>query len=127
MPDARLGKEMTMTHNSLNSTETDDIEFTAAYGTAVVMTGTRRATIRSHQPDTLEESSGNMTSQLDIAMVSNQNLGRPHPCPPDDESLKPAPAPVRRLARLAAAPGAGKGRSSQLQRPGDMNRRRKAA
>ena len=40
-----------MTQNSSNTTGTEDIEFTAAYGTAVAMTGKRQPAIRSHQPE----------------------------------------------------------------------------
>lgn len=48
-----FGKEMTMTHDSSNTTQTEALEFTAAYGTAVAITGTRQPAIRNQQPAAL--------------------------------------------------------------------------
>jgi len=46
---------MTMTHNSSSISDIDEIEFTAAYGTAIAMTGKRQPAACSHQPETLAE------------------------------------------------------------------------
>ena len=42
-----------MTHNVSTMSETEEIEFTAAYGTAVAITGKRQPAIRSHQQEAL--------------------------------------------------------------------------
>ena len=60
-----FGKEMTMTHNSSNTIETDEIEFTAAYGTAIATTRTRQTDIRSHQQEPHPQADGNVTSDVD--------------------------------------------------------------
>lgn len=56
-----------MTHNSSNTIETDEIEFTAAYGTAIATTRTRQTDIRSHQQEPHPEAGGNLTSDVDDA------------------------------------------------------------
>jgi hypothetical protein len=43
-----------MTHHASNTSETNEIEFTAAYGTAVAMIGARRPTLRGHRQEALE-------------------------------------------------------------------------
>lgn len=43
-----------MTHNASTMSETEEIEFTAAYGTAVALTGKRQPAIRSHPQESLE-------------------------------------------------------------------------
>ena len=116
-----------MTHISLNSSETDDIEFTAAYGTAVVMTGTRRPTTRSRQPETLEGGSGNVTSRLSTATGVGQDLRGADSFQPDNQGLNPIPSPARQAMPLAAANDARKSRGNRPLLRSDMNRRRKAA
>ncbi|MGB7991711.1 MAG: hypothetical protein WCF44_20085 [Candidatus Methylophosphatis roskildensis] len=44
-----------MTHNPSSISEIDEIEFTAAYGTAVAVEGRRQPAIRGHQPVALAE------------------------------------------------------------------------
>jgi hypothetical protein len=44
-----FGKDITMTHHSSTTSETDEIEFTASYGTTVAIAGKRQSAIRSDQ------------------------------------------------------------------------------
>jgi hypothetical protein len=115
---------MTMNHHSSNTTEIEEIEFAAAYGTAVVMTGTSRSAVRNHQPETLAGSSGTLPSRLDIAI--DRHLGGTHSFPPNDTALNPVQQAARQSIPLAAANDVGKRRG---KRPplSDLNRRRKAA
>lgn len=59
-----------MNHNSSNTADTEEIEFTIAYGTAVAMIGKRQSTPHSRQPEASEASSGNVTSRLDTAILT---------------------------------------------------------
>ncbi|MGB7991197.1 MAG: hypothetical protein WCF44_17495 [Candidatus Methylophosphatis roskildensis] len=56
-----------MTHTSSNTIETDEIELTAAYGTAIATTRTRQTDIRSHQQEPHPEPGGILTSDVDDA------------------------------------------------------------
>lgn len=44
-----------MTHNPTTISEADEIEFTAAYGTAIAIAGKRQPAIRGQQPVALAE------------------------------------------------------------------------
>jgi hypothetical protein len=118
---------MTMTHNVSNTTKTEDIEFTAAYGTAVVMTGRRQMTIRRHQQERAVEANGNVSRHPNTATATGRHLGGPQSFQPDDKALNPVEPPARQSIRLAAAPDAGKGRANRRALHSDMDRRRKAA
>jgi hypothetical protein len=76
-----------MTLHSSTTSETDDIEFSAAYGTAVVMTGARRPAIRNHQAGALEGSSGTLitrpnsvqqTARLSTPLAAANDAGKRH-------------------------------------------------
>lgn len=62
-----------MTYNSTTTTDTDEIEFTAAYGTAVAIMGTRQRDIRSHQQEAVGETSGDDASRGNIATANDQH------------------------------------------------------
>ena len=61
-----------MTNNSSNTSDTEEIEFTAAYGTAVSTTRTRQPDIRSRQRQALREGSDNVSSDAGIATSTDQ-------------------------------------------------------
>jgi hypothetical protein len=62
-----------MSHNS-TTTDTDDIEFTATYGTAVVMTvGVRPSDMRRRQPEPVGETSGELASWGNAATANDQH------------------------------------------------------
>ena len=55
-----------MTHNSMNITETEDIEFTAAYGTAVAISAKRHPAIGRHDQEAAGETSGDVATRANI-------------------------------------------------------------
>lgn len=119
---------MTMNRHSLNTTDSEEIEFSAAYGSAILMTGTCRPAIRSRHPETLEGGSGSLATRPNIAPGTDRHLGGPHFFQPDDKAHNPVRLAMRRSIPLAAANDTGKrhqGKRPQLR--GDLNRRRKAA
>ena len=62
-----------MMHNSSNTTESDEIVFTAAYGTTVATTGAHPRTIRGHEREGLAESSDNITRDVAVAAAADQD------------------------------------------------------
>lgn len=62
-----------MTHNSLNTTDTDEIEFTAGYGTTVSTTGAHLRGTRGHEPKTHAGSGDKVTNNVDVAAGTEQN------------------------------------------------------
>lgn len=116
-----------MNHSSSNTTETEEIEFAAAYGTAVAMIGKRQRTIRNHQPETLERSSGSVTGRLNVANGTDRHLGGPHSSQPDDKAVNPVQTRARQSIRVTVVPGSGKGRRNRPQPSSNVNHGRKAA
>lgn len=62
-----------MTHNSSNTTDTDEIEFSAGYGTTVSTTGAQSRGTRGHEPKTHSESSDKVINDVDVASGAEQN------------------------------------------------------
>ncbi|MBK7664816.1 MAG: hypothetical protein IPJ21_14980 [Sterolibacteriaceae bacterium] len=105
--------------------EIEEIEFAAAYGTAVAMIDKRQRTIGNHQTQSLER--GSVTGRLDVAAGTDHLLGSPRASQPDDKAVSRAQPPARRSIRLTAVPDAAEGRRHRPQPRGDTNRGRKAA
>lgn len=120
-------KETIMTQDSTNASELDEIEFTAGYGTAVAMPRMRRSTVRNSQAELPAGARSEMTNGSNFAADSEQVTRSPDSSQADDITLTSAPPPARRSIRLAAAPGAGKGRRRKPEPAGEAMRRRKAA
>lgn len=116
-----------MNHSSSITTETEEIEFAAAYGTAVAMIDKRHRTIPNHQSETLERRTGNVTGRLSVANGTDRHLGGPHSSQPDDTAVNPVPPRGRQSKVLTAVPGVGKGRRNRPQPGSDVNHGRKAA
>lgn len=104
--------------------EIEEIEFAAAYGTAVAMMDKRQRAIGNHQTQSLER--GSVTGRLDVAAGTDHLLGSPRASQPDDKVIRAQP-PARRSIRLTAVPDAAKGRRHRPQPRSDINRGRKAA
>ena len=116
-----------MTRNLSNTTRTEDIEFTAAYGTAVAMTGRRQMTIRRHQQERAVEANGNVSSHPNTATATGRHLGGPQSLQPDDKALNPVRPPARQSIRRSSARDAGRGRANRRPLHRDTNLHRKAA
>jgi len=66
-----------MTHNPSNTIETDEIEFTAKYGTAVTATCRCQPDVRNDQPAALPEAVGPGTSEINIADATKTHSAHP--------------------------------------------------
>lgn len=62
-----------MTNSSSNTSDADEVEVTAGYGTAVSTTGTHSRGTRGHEPKTHAESGDTVANDADIATGTEQN------------------------------------------------------
>lgn len=116
-----------MNLHSSTTSETDDIEFSAAYGTTVVMTGARRTAIRNHHLRALEGGSGTLTNRLNTATGTDRHVRDPYFPQPHNTVPNPVQRTAPQSTPLAAANDVGKRQGKRSLLRGEQNGRRKAA
>lgn len=116
-----------MNYHSSTTSETEDIELAAAYGTAVVMPGTRRPAYRNHQPGALEGGSGTLIDTLNTATGADRHVQGPYSFQPHDTLPNPVQRTARQSTPLAAANDVGKRQGKRSLLRSEQDGRRKAA